>query len=215
MEAVSEIPALHSSPGRLGAPGLGAGPDSPGNATGIASSVLAVAIFIGSEIMLFGGLLSGFIILRAGNPFWPPPGQPRLPLLVTTLNTAVLFVSAWTVLRALRAVRRGDSQGLTSALVATLALGLTFLAVQGSEWMRLIRYGLTAGSSVYGGVFYTLVGLHALHVAAAVTALAAVLGLARAGRYSRTSHGGVAALSMYWCFVVALWGVIYVVVYLG
>ncbi len=214
MEALSSIPDLPPRTGQSG-PAATSPPPPSANATGIASSVLAVAIFIGSETMLFGGLLSGFIILRAGHPFWPPPGQPRLPLLLTTLNTAVLAASAWTVLRALSAVKRGDLQGLRSALVATLALGVTFLAVQGSEWLRLIGYGLTAGSSVYGGVFYTLVGLHALHVAAAVTALAAVLGLVRAGRYTSADYSGVAALSLYWLFVVTLWGVIYVTVYLG
>lgn len=218
MEAVSGITRLQANRGRCTDPGAGALDVEVGsaeNTTGIASSVLAVAIFIGSEVMLFGGLLSGFIILRAGNPFWPPPGQPRLPLLVSTLNTAVLFASAFSVLCALRAASRGDAQRLVTSLVATLTLGLMFLAVQGSEWVRLIRFGLTAGSSVYGGVFYTLVGLHALHVAVAVSALAVALGMARAGRFSSADHSGVVALSLYWYFVVALWGVIYVVVYLG
>ncbi len=216
MEAVSEGLRLRPGPGsraraRAGGSAFAAEPAT----TGIASSVLAVAIFIGSEVMLFGGLLSGFIILRAGNPHWPPPGQPHLPLFVTTLNTVVLFASGYTMLHAVRAAKSGNLQRLVNGLLATLALGVTFLAVQGSEWLRLIRFGLTAGSSIYGGLFYTLVGLHALHVAAAVSALAVVLSMVRGGRYSAHDYSGVLALSLYWSFVVALWGVIYVAVYLS
>jgi heme/copper-type cytochrome/quinol oxidase subunit 3 len=217
MEAMTGSLRLQPGAGRRANPrvrGAASKVERTEGATGIASSVLAVAIFIGSEIMLFGGLLSGFIILRAGNPHWPPAGQPRLPLFITTLNTVVLFASALTVLRAVSSAKRGDRQGLANGLLATFALGLMFLTVQGSEWLRLVRFGLTAGSSIYGGLFYTLVGLHALHVAAAVSALAAVLGMARGGRYSPGDYSGIVAVSLYWFFVVALWGVIYVTVYL-
>lgn len=186
-----------------------------GGAMPIASGVLAVAMFIGSEIMLFGGLLSAFMILRAENSQWPPIGEPRLPLLVTTFNTLILFVSGWTCIGAVKAARSGNRNALINGLQITLLLGAIFLVVQGSEWARLIRFGLTAGSSVYGGFFYMLVGIHALHVMGAVAALCVVLGQARSGRYLPEEYSGVVAGSLYWCFVVLLWGVIYVTVYLS
>ncbi len=199
------------------APGLQPvdGDEETGGASPIASNVLAVAIFIASEVMLFGGLLSAFMILRAENSQWPPLGQPRLPLLVTTLNSLILFASAWTVIRAVRAARNGERDALTNQLSLTLLLGAIFLFVQGSEWIRLIHFGLTVSSSVYGGLFYTLVGIHAVHVMGAVVALCVVLRLARQGRYLPDDYSGVVACSLYWCFVVLLWGVIYVTVYLS
>jgi heme/copper-type cytochrome/quinol oxidase subunit 3 len=191
------------------------GEEDTGGTSPIASDVLAVAIFIASEVMLFGGLLSAFMILRAENSHWPPLGQPRLPLLVTTLNSLILFASGWTVIRAVRAAGNGERDALTNQLSLTLLLGAVFLLVQGSEWIRLIHFGLTVGSSVYGGLFYTLVGLHAVHVMGAVVALCVVLRLARQGRYSPADYSGVVACALYWCFVVLLWGVIYVAVYLS
>lgn len=199
------------------APGLQPldGDDDTGGTAPIASNVLAVAIFIASEVMLFGGLLSAFMILRAENSQWPPLGQPRLPLLVTTLNSLILFASGWTVIGAVRAARNGERDALSNRLTLTLLLGVVFLFVQGSEWIRLIHFGLTVSSSVYGGLFYTLVGIHAVHVMGAVTALCVVLRLARQGRYLPDDYSGVVACSLYWCFVVLLWGVIYVTVYLS
>jgi cytochrome c oxidase subunit III len=187
--------------------------EETGGTSPIASNVLAVAIFIASEVMLFGGLLSAFMILRAENSQWPPLGQPRLPLLVTTLNSLILFASGWTVIRAVRTA--GARDALINWLSLTLLLGAVFLFVQGSEWIRLIHFGLTVSSSVYGGLFYTLVGIHAIHVMGAVVALCVVLRLARQGRYSPEDYSGVVACSLYWCFVVLLWGAIYVTVYLS
>jgi len=191
------------------------GDEGTGGASPIASNVLAVAIFIASEVMLFGGLLSAFMILRAENAQWPPIGQPRLPLLVTALNSLILFASGWTVIRAVAAARNGEREALTDRLLLTLLLGAVFLFVQGSEWVRLIRFGLTVSSSVYGGLFYTLVGIHAVHVMGAVVALCVVLRRARHGCYLPDDYSGVVACSLYWCFVVLLWGVIYVTVYLS
>jgi cytochrome c oxidase subunit 3 len=142
--------------------------------------------------------------------------RPAAPAaLITTLNSLVLFISGWTVIRAVRAARNGAREALTNQLALTLLLGTVFLFVQGSEWFRLIHFGLTVSSGVYGGLFYTLVGIHAVHVIGAVVALCVMLRLARQGRYSPNDYSGVVACSLYWCFVVLLWGVIYVTVYLS
>ncbi len=94
--------------------------------------------------MFFAGLLSAFLILRAGASGWPPPGQPRLPVAVTGANTFILLLSGVTVYLALRAIRAGDAKGMRRWLLSTALLGAVFLTVQGSEWVRLVRYGLQA-----------------------------------------------------------------------
>jgi cytochrome c oxidase subunit 3 len=201
------------SAGAFASTGIGARPRAA--EAGPRAGVVGLLIFLGTEAMFFAGLMSAFVILRAGVAAWPPPGQPRLPRAVTGLNTLVLLASAGTMNGARRRARAGRARGLGAWLAVTAALGATFLAVQGAEWMRLVRHGLTATSSVYGALFYTLIGAHAVHVLGALVALLVVTARALGGRYSAASHAGVELCWMYWWFVVGLWPVLYALVYLS
>ncbi len=122
---------------------------------------LAVLFLIGGESMFFAALISGLFVLRLGQPLWPPPFQPRLPVGVTGVNTLVLLASSVTMVCALRALARGEEVVLVKRLVLTAGLGALFLLVQGYEWARLIGYGLTVSAGAYGATFYThfVVGL--------------------------------------------------------
>jgi heme/copper-type cytochrome/quinol oxidase subunit 3 len=115
--------------------------------------------------------------------------------------------------RAVKAIRAGSQAGLRSALLATAVLGAGFLAIQGSEWVRLIHQGLTLSSGSYGATFYTLIGLHGLHVVGAVIWLLAVMAIAYRGRYTATRYAGVSVCATYWYYVCALWVVLFGVVY--
>jgi heme/copper-type cytochrome/quinol oxidase subunit 3 len=179
------------------------------------NGVLAMAVFLATEVMLFAGLVSAFLILRAGATAWPPPDQPRLPIGVTAVNTAVLLLSAWTMQRAARAARGTGLAVLLRWLAGTAALGATFLAVQGAEWVALVRHGLRASSSLYGASFYTVIGCHGLHVGAAVVTLVALFGWARRAASAQQCRTRVEVCRLYWLFVVAVWPVLYVLVYLA
>jgi len=181
----------------------------------VSNAQLGVVIFIAFETMIFAGLVSAYWVLRSGSLAWPPPDLPRLPLAVTWVNTVMLTFSAFTMSRAVAAARADSTAGLRSALVATAVLGTGFLAVQGTEWVRLIHQGLTLSSGSYGSIFYTLIGLHAAHVVGAVVWLLAVLAIARRGRYSTADHAGVTICATYWYFVCALWVVLFGIVYLS
>lgn len=175
---------------------------------------LGVLIFVGSEVMLFAGLLSAFLVSRASASFWPPPNQPRLPIVVTGLNTLLLVLSGFTMWRVVRFLRQHDKTGAMRWMGATIVLGALFLAIQGSEWAGLIRFGLTMTSSVYGGMFYLIVGAHALHLVVAVAVLLFVAARVWRGRYE-VDFRGVVACSVYWSFVVILWPMIYALLYLS
>jgi len=175
---------------------------------------LAVLMFLGAEAMFFAGLIGGFIVFRVGAQVWPPPFQPRLPVGVTGLNTAILIASGVTMRMALRYARIDRGKSLIRSLTITAVLGALFLAIQGNEWARLIHFGLTVSSSIYGGLFYTLIGFHALHVFAALIWLLVVAVLAKKGRFSSKDYLGLQTCAMYWTFVVGLWPVLYVLVYL-
>ncbi len=180
----------------------------------IPSPVLGMLLYLFTEVMLFGGLVSGYIVLRSQNGSWPPYGQPRLPVEVTGFNTLLLLLSGITMWAAVRACARADSVKFKRLLAVTLALGCAFLAIQGYEWASLISFGLTSSSSLYGSLFYTVVGAHGLHVLVAIAALAVVMWRAGRGRYDAENHVGLVAMSLYWLFVVAIWPPLYGVIYL-
>ncbi|HYK63996.1 MAG TPA: cytochrome c oxidase subunit 3, partial [Patescibacteria group bacterium] len=99
-------------------------------------------------------------------------------------------------------------------LLATLALGVTFLAVQGSEWVRLVAHGLRLSSGAYGGTFYILIGCHGAHVTAGVIWLACVVWLALGGRYNARNAHAIELCAVYWYFVCAVWPLLFGLVYL-
>jgi heme/copper-type cytochrome/quinol oxidase subunit 3 len=199
-------------------PGGGGGDDDrrepASNRPRLDNARLAMLFFLVAETMFFAGLISAFFVLRLGAPMWPPPLQPRLPVLVTGLNTLVLLASSLAMIAAFRAVRRGDGRALVERLAGAAALGALFLAVQGYEWARLIHYGLTVTSGAYGATFYTLIGIHAAHVLGALVWLAVALVLAARGRFAGGRITMLRACATYWHFVVGLWPILYVVVYL-
>jgi cytochrome c oxidase subunit 3 len=171
-------------------------------------------VFLGAETMLFAGFVAAFLVFRLGAPVWPPPSQPRLPVGLTGVNTAVLLASGYTMWRAVQALRRRERAQVRSRLGQTALLGASFLGLQGGEWLRLLRFGLTADSGIYGGLFYLVIGAHAAHVAGAVIGLAALVWLTASGGFAPRDALRLSAFSLYWYFVVGLWPVLYVLVYL-
>jgi cytochrome c oxidase subunit 3 len=182
----------------------------------LSNARLGVLVLLGAETMLFSGLIGTFLVFRVGNVTWPPPSHIgiELPRLVTGINTALLLLSSYTMFQARRAIQKDLVKQLRNWLLITGILGLLFLGVQGSEWMQLIRNGLTLQSGVYGGIFYVLIGCHAVHVLTAVIWLFIVFGMALAGRFSADGYVGVDTCTIYWIYVVALWPILYVLVYL-
>jgi len=189
---------------------MSAPPVRPGGV--IPNAVVGMLAFLATETMFFAGLMSAFMILKAGSIVWPPPNQPRLPAPVTAINTLLLLFSGFTVARSSGALKR-SSESAAQWLRYTATLGFVFLLIQGSEWVRLIQHGLTSNGGNYAGVFYTLIGTHALHVLGGVLFLATVARNARRGRYSATQAGVVSAAQLYWYFIIFVWLVLYVVVY--
>jgi cytochrome c oxidase subunit III len=176
---------------------------------------LAILALIGGELMFFAGLVSAFLVLRTSAAVWPPPFQPRLPIEITGVNTVVLLASSALMAQGVRAAAGDDRRTALRGLGGAAALGALFLAVQGFEWARLLRFGLTASSAGYGTTFYTLIGTHAVHVAGALVWLAITILLVASGRLGATRMAPIRACAMYWHFVVALWPFLYIAVYLA
>lgn len=175
----------------------------------IPSQILGMSLIIFTEIMMFAAFLSAYFVSRASAFSWPPADQPRLPVAETAINTVILLISAWTMYKCISEFQKTNSWSNQSHrwMKFTAALGTLFVIGQGREWIRLINFGLTASSSLYGGHFYTIVGAHALHVIAAVTAAIWLY-------FRKPEYNGIRAFSFFWYFVVGLWPVLYTLVYL-
>ena len=176
----------------------------------IPSAVLGMLIFVFAEVMLFAGMISAFLILRAtAAGAWPPPGQPRLPLEETAINTLALLASGFMLWRARRAFAQAPARAVRPLTIAMI-LGAFFVLFQGYEWVMMIGQGLTLQSSNHGSFFYLIVGLHAAHVVAGLSVLSWAWWRLRSGFLSSSSF---AASQVFWFFVVALWPILYFLVY--
>lgn len=181
----------------------------------VSNARLAMAILVAGETMLFAGLIGSYLVFRLAAPTWPPPDQPRLPLGLTTLNTAVLVASLAPLLRELRAAARDPGGSVGGGVRLAAGAGALFLAIQGIEWARLVRHGLTLGAGPYGGTFYVLIGCHALHVSVAVMWLVVVAwAVGRPALRPARRYAVLEPCAVYWAYVVALWLVLFPLVYL-
>ncbi len=178
----------------------------------IPSPVAAMLVFVACEVMFFLGLISAHLIARSGVPDWPPAGQPRLPVAGTAFNTLVLLASGFFLFLANRRFAHTGRLGKArNWFTWSLATGLFFLVAQGTEWVRLIHFGLTIRSSMYGSFFYLIVGAHAVHALAALVLMLTVWFPLRRGVMPVARFQ---AAQVFWHFVVGIWPLIFAMVYL-
>ena len=139
---------------------------------------------------------------------------PKDVLSPPILNTICLLSSSMTIVLAIRALRTGSIRTFALWWFVTFALGLEFLGGTGLEWHRLIyREGLTISTNLFGTTYYSLVGLHALHVTIGLLLILLVLILALLGYMDRRHIERTDVLSWYWHFVDAVWIVVFTTVY--
>jgi cytochrome c oxidase subunit 3/cytochrome o ubiquinol oxidase subunit 3 len=168
--------------------------------------------FLVSEVALFGTLIVTYVFYLGRDVVGPTPAQ-ALSLYLVAWTTACLLASSATVHVAERTLGQGSQSGFILWWLATIVLGAIFLAGTAFEWRDLIyRHHLTISRNLFGTTYYTLVGLHALHVTGGVTIMLIVLGLALG--VAGANRAAVGLVSWYWHFVDGVWVVVFTVVYL-
>jgi cytochrome c oxidase subunit III len=139
---------------------------------------------------------------------------PREVLEVPIFISIALFSSSFTIVRAEKAIERGNIKLFAGWWFATIALGAIFVLGTAREWYTLIYdHGLTISSSLFGTTFYSLVGLHLSHVLVGLALLTIVLIFALLGYVKQEHAQRIAVLALYWHFVDAVWVVVLTVVY--
>ncbi len=177
------------------------------------NGVLGMVCFITMEIMFFAALISAYMIVKSGMLFWPPPGQPRLPVEWTAFNSLVLLASGWLLFKAERSFRQEKNGDAAYRLFRlSIYLGTFFVIFQGFEWIRLIGFGLTMTSSIYGGFFYLIIGAHGSH---AITALIIMALMLKKMREKQLTAVEFWCAQIFWYFVVGVWPILYILLYLN
>jgi len=181
--------------------------------TGLDNKKLAFWAFIGSECLLFGSLISTYLVYKGRSVSGPTPHE-ILNIPVTSVSTFDLLMSSLAMVLALAAVSRGDKLWARFWLGTTAFLGLVFLGFQYYEFTSFVREGLTIKTNLFGSTFFTLTGTHGAHVAVGVLLLLTLLVRSFQGKLGPEKAINVEVTGLYWHFVDVVWIVIFTVVYL-
>ena len=181
--------------------------------TGISNTKLAMWLFLGSECLLFGGLISTYMLYR--NRQGDAIGPDQLwDIPFTSATSFVLLMSSLTMVLAVSAAKRREERNTRLWLTVTALLGALFLAGQVYEFTVFYREGLGYTTSLFSSSFYTLTGFHGVHVAVGIIMLMSLVGMLAKGRIVGDKAETVEMVGLYWHFVDVVWIVIFTLVYL-
>jgi heme/copper-type cytochrome/quinol oxidase subunit 3 len=184
-----------------------------GTSTGLPNLKLAMWIYLASDCLLFGALISTYVLYRGASVVGPYP-KDVFDIPYTSVSSFVLLASSLTMVLALSALQRGDVARCRIWLFATALLGMTFIGGQAYEFTSFHREGLSLSTNLFGTSFYVLTGFHGFHVAVGIVMLMTLLGLSFTGRITPANSETVELVGLYWHFVDIVWIVIFTVVYL-
>src|SRR6188472_3829267 len=150
--------------------------------TGLSNEKLAMWVFLGSECLLFGGLISTFLLYRERTPKAGPTIASLYDIPYTSVSSFVLLMSSLTMVLAVAAAHRGDNRRTRMWLTTTALLGATFVGGQVYEFTAFYREGLGFTTNLFGSSFYTLTGFHGVHVTVGIIMLMSLVVITFRGR---------------------------------
>jgi cytochrome c oxidase subunit 3 len=181
--------------------------------TGLANGKLGIWLFLASEVMLFGALFSTYIILRVGASEWPH-GELNIPL--GAINTVILISSSVTMVMAWASLKLHDFGKHRLYLALTFVLALVFLINKYFEYAAHFRTGEGPWHSTFLAIYFTLTGLHGLHILGGMVVMAYFLGPG-ASLYKKNAEqftNRIEYTGLYWHFVDLVWIFLFPVLYL-
>jgi heme/copper-type cytochrome/quinol oxidase subunit 3 len=131
--------------------------------TGLYNAKLGVWLFLASEVMLFGALFSTYVLLRTGSETWEH-GAEFLNVPLATINTLVLIISSVTMVMSWASLKMGSLAKFKLYMGATILCGAIFLVIKGFEYAHKFETGLFPSTSTFMALYFTMTGLHGLHV---------------------------------------------------
>jgi heme/copper-type cytochrome/quinol oxidase subunit 3 len=183
--------------------------------TGVYNGKLGIWLFLASEVMLFGALFSSLILLRLGAATWPR-GWEVLNVPIGAVNTIVLITSSVTMVMAWASLKLNNFARGRLFLILTGLLALTFLVIKGFEYGAKFEHDLLPATSTYFAIYFTMTGLHGLHVLGGVLVIGYLV--LTAGSTWRQAPGlftnRVECTGLYWHFVDLVWIFLFPTLYL-
>jgi heme/copper-type cytochrome/quinol oxidase subunit 3 len=181
--------------------------------SGLANGKLGIWLFLASEVMLFGALFSTYIILRHGAVEWP---HGELNVWLGMVNTFILIASSVTMVMAWASLKLNDWGKHRLYLVLTFVLAGVFLVNKYFEYADHLRKGEGPWHSTFLAIYFTLTGLHGLHIIGGMIVMAYFLGPG-AGLWKRNSEqfaNRIEYTGLYWHFVDLVWIFLFPILYL-
>jgi cytochrome c oxidase subunit 3 len=172
--------------------------------------LLAVMLFLASELMFFAGMLTAYFNLRMQTPVWPP-ADVHLDLVESSIGTALLALSSGSMLLTTHSLSRGRFTAARVSLGATILLGIAFLAITVHGWTDDT---FRVNTHAYGSVFFMLTGFHAMHVLVGVLLMTLWFIAMRQPAFERDERAGGESVGLYWHFVFGVWLLIWGTIYL-
>ena len=182
-------------------------------ATGLSNSKLAMWVYLGSDCLLFGSLISTYLLLRHRSVGGPTP-EDVFDIPFTSVSSFVLLMSSLTMALAVAAITRGDVQRNRAWLATTAMLGGVFIGGQVYEFTTFYREGLGYTTNIFGSAFYTLTGFHGVHVSVGIIMLLSLVVMSLRGNLGPERSEAVETIGLYWHFVDIVWIIIFTIVYL-
>ena len=181
--------------------------------TGVSNEKLGMWVFLGSECLLFGGLISTYMLYKNTALKGPRPAD-LYDIPFTSVSSFVLLMSSMTMVLALSAIGRGDHERCRIWLVTTALLGAIFISGQVYEFTGFVKHGMGYTTNTAGSAFYTLTGFHGVHVSLGIVMLMSLVMMSVRGRLPQERSEVVEIVGLYWHFVDVVWILIFTVVYL-
>jgi cytochrome c oxidase subunit 3 len=183
--------------------------------TGIYNAKAGIWLFLASEVMLFGALFTSYIMLRIGATEWPH-GYDILNVPLATVNTVVLISSSVTMVMSWAKLMMKDFGKFRLYMGLTILLGFVFLVIKYFEYTAKFEHGLLPSTSTFLAIYFTLTGLHGLHVIGGIIVNAYMWGPGskmwntEPQRFTQR----VEVVGLYWHFVDLVWIFLFPVLYL-
>jgi cytochrome c oxidase subunit III len=190
------------------------------------SAKLGMWVFLATEVMFFGGMITGYIAYRDAYPAAFRAGSVHMLFMAGTLNTAILISASLFVALAVHAAQLGERKTLVWFLSIAMFLGVCFLSIKGYEYYEhWVDHKVPGPSFQWDGpdprhaemffvLYFFLTGFHALHMVIGVSILAFIVYFAARGRYTPEYHNPVENAALYWHFVDIVWIFLYPMLYL-
>ena len=189
---------------------------SEGSPFSVPTKKLVMWLFIISDAMTFAACLVAYGFLRNATPNWPRPFEFSPTVINAMVMTFILVTSSLTMLIAVRAAQNGNKASAFNRILITAGGGILFAVLHIREWLGMIHQGATMfhnpwGTATFGASFYSITGLHLLHVTGGIVALIVVGLRYKGGRYNSDD---IEILGLYWHFVDLVWMFVVPFVYL-